>query len=78
MSAREFVTENSSNSRSRQSHLKYHPIDRAMNISVLQWKQVGPRDCFLDPIMKIEAKTIEPGKYSRHKSWADGLKNAAS
>ena len=34
MSAREFVTENMKRSR-RQSHLDYHPTDRALNISIV-------------------------------------------
>ena len=46
-----------------------------MQLSVLQWKNVGPKTCFLDDIMKMEKKKIGPQKYAGHSQWSDVLSN---
>lgn len=36
---------------------------------------MAPRGNYLDPVMKIEAKKLDPGKYSKHKKWGESLEN---
>ena len=75
LTVRDFIEHSFRSYRGAQSHLKYHPTERALQVNTVLWKQVGQRKSFLDPIIKREAKKVDLGKYSTHSNWGDSLKN---
>ena len=59
-----------------QSHLNYHPTERALQVSVFSWKNQGPKKSFIEPIIQFEQKKgTDPCKYSTQLSWAKELLN---
>ena len=56
-----------------QTELNYHPTDAILKRSVLLWKQMPKRSCFLDPVVKAESVKIGPQKYASHKNWMSDL-----
>lgn len=76
MTVRDFIQNSFRSHRGQsQSHLKYHPTERALQVNNILWKQTSKKECFLDPIIKKESKKVDLGKYATHSSWGDSLKN---